>query len=91
VFTCRHGTFSDIPDGEHATREKTAGLVANDFFKDWQHDADFIKEYNDTRCTVLKHHRAHKAIGQERADWASNLRNELLRIDTVRGVTATYH
>jgi hypothetical protein len=90
VFTCRHRNFSDIPDGRHSTREKTAGVVAWQFFQDYQRDDEFIERYNDARQFTLEHHRAHEAINQGRATWASELKIELERIDRNRGVATSY-
>jgi hypothetical protein len=90
VFTCRHRKFSDIPDAAHSTREKHAGVVAFDFFNEYQYDNEFLAEYNQARSLTLKHHRAHEAVSQGRADWSSNLKTELERIDVGRGVNITY-
>jgi hypothetical protein len=90
VFTCRHRKFSDIPDAAHSTREKNAWVVACDFFNEYQYDNEFLAEYNQARSFTLKHHRAHEAVSQGRADWSSNLKAELERIDVGRGVNITY-
>jgi hypothetical protein len=90
VFTCRHEHFHDIPDGRKSTREKTAGLIANEFFKNCQNDAGFIKEYSDARLAVLNHHRAHEKADQGRANWASELKWELDGIDQMRGLITPY-
>jgi hypothetical protein len=90
VFTCRHGDFSNIPDGQKSTREKTAGLVASEFFKDWENDTEFINEYKDARLAILQHHRAHEKADQGRAHWANNLKVELERVDQMRGVKMIY-
>jgi hypothetical protein len=90
VFTCRHRSFRDIPDGAHSTCEKHARVIASDFFHEYQYDDEFIQEYNKARAFTLDHHRAHEAINQGRADWASNLKAELERLDTGRGVSITY-
>jgi hypothetical protein len=90
VFTCRHHDFSDIPDGRHSTREKTARVVACQFFQDYQRDKEFIERYNDARRFTLEHHRAHEAINQGRANCTSELKMELERVDHNRGVATSY-
>lgn len=77
VFTCRHETLKNIPDDLNSTREKTAGVVANEFFRDYAYDSDFMREYNDARATILNHHRAHERIKQGRGEYADNLKGLL--------------
>ncbi|KAF2032381.1 hypothetical protein EK21DRAFT_99022 [Setomelanomma holmii] len=43
VFTCRHVRLSDISDGQNSTREKTAGIVAAEFFDDYKYDDEFLQ------------------------------------------------
>lgn len=90
VFTCRHESTDNIPDGQNTTREKTAALIATEFFKDWDNDDDFIKEYNAMRQYCLEHHRAHERANQGRGDLSWKLRNTLLEVDARRGINITY-
>lgn len=90
VFTCSHNALSSIPDDKNATREKSASLIATDIFKDWVIDAESMEEYNYERQYFLSHHRAHEAVNQGRGDPSWKLKNELVRIDSRRGVDITY-
>jgi chromosome segregation ATPase len=76
VFTCRHKKFENIPDGYNSTREKSAGLVASEFFGDWKVDEEFIREYMAARGAFLKHHRAHERANQGRGAHSSNILHE---------------
>ncbi|KAF2249122.1 hypothetical protein BU26DRAFT_564795 [Trematosphaeria pertusa] len=91
VFNCRHERISAIPDGENTTREKTAGFVANEFFRDWERDGEFLNEYMNARLTILKHHRAHERVNQGKGASSSRLLDQLRRVDYRRDVHVTYH
>ncbi|KAH4250592.1 hypothetical protein HBH69_227410 [Parastagonospora nodorum] len=90
VFTCRHDTFNAIPDGRNSTREKTMRVIATEIFLDHANDAEFMREYNDSRAVILNHHRAHERVNQGRGDWASNLKDELYQVDQRRGLVPSY-
>jgi hypothetical protein len=40
VFYCRHDKFTDIPNGSNTTCEKSAGFIADNFFKDYEKDTE---------------------------------------------------
>jgi hypothetical protein len=91
VFTCRHNDLPHTIDDAKTTREKTADVVANDFFRDYADDVDFIEAYQDARGSLLDHHRAHERHDPGRGERAGILKTELYHVDQRRGVVPTYH
>lgn len=91
VYTCGHDDLRNILNDQNATREKNAAIVATEFFRDWEDDADFLVKYNAARQCVLDHHRAHERMKQGRGDGSGYIKGELIGVDHRRGVVITYH
>jgi hypothetical protein len=91
VYTCPHDGLRDISNDQSSTREKTAGILANDMYHDWKDDAPFMRAYNSERHHVLKHHRVHERDKpQGRGAWPSVLKKKLINVDIRRGASITY-
>jgi hypothetical protein len=90
VYTCRHHNLQNIVDDQNATREKDAGIIANELFSRWETDAQFMKEYNSMRQHVLDHHRSHEYMKPGRGDASGYIKDEFVRVDHRRGVAMTY-
>jgi hypothetical protein len=90
VFDCRHENLGDIPDRFNTTRQKTAGFVADQFFKDWMSDATFSKSYDDARASVINHHQAHEKVQQGKGVASWRIRKEFEALDQKRGVATKY-
>lgn len=89
VFTCGHDSLDNLLDGQKATRQKTAGLLATEIFDDWSQDADFITEYHNMRQYLIDHHGAHERTGLGRGERAVRLENIFNVIDARRRIAST--
>ncbi|KAJ4304584.1 hypothetical protein N0V90_000110 [Kalmusia sp. IMI 367209] len=90
VFTCQHNRLKDVPDGKKSTREKDLGVIAQEMFQGWAHDQQFVDEYQKARQFVINHHRAHERQDVGRGDWAWELKNIFVGLDSYRNPSLSY-
>ncbi|KAI4960265.1 hypothetical protein J4E86_001887 [Alternaria arbusti] len=91
VYTCGHNNLNNIVQDTNETRQWDEASVAEEFFRDWEEDAEFVVEYNSARQHILNHHRAHESMKRGRGDGSGWIRDEFLHVDSKRRVNVTYN
>ncbi|KAI4954414.1 hypothetical protein J4E91_002127 [Alternaria rosae] len=90
AFDCEHGNVRDVPDGRNSSYGPTAIRVAQDIFRDWQDDEQFMRGYTNRRQKLIRHHKAHGRIQEGNGVRFWLLRDEFNGLDAQRGVDVTY-
>ena len=90
VYTCDHESYRDVSNKQTATCGHTADRVASDLFMQFCEDEDFLREYNEVRGDLLRHHRAHERMNNGRGVMSWFLHKTFVALDEKRGVNVTY-
>ncbi|RMZ69899.1 hypothetical protein GMOD_00008834 [Pyrenophora seminiperda CCB06] len=88
VFDCKHDDLKCLRS--KVTREKHAGHVASEMFKQNRTDGEFMAEYVAARQYIISHHVAHEQSKPGRGHGSGIIENTLLAQDAKRGVTFSY-
>ncbi|KAI4651923.1 hypothetical protein J4E93_002119 [Alternaria ventricosa] len=91
VYTCGHNNLNNIIQDTNETRQWDEASVAEEFFRDWEEDTEFVAEYNSARQHILSHHRAHESMKRGRGDGSGWIRDQFLEVDLRRRVKVTYN
>ncbi|KAI4628877.1 hypothetical protein J4E83_003430 [Alternaria metachromatica] len=91
AFDCEHDNVRNVPDGRNSSYGPTAVRVAQDIFRDWQDDEQFMRGYTHRRQKLIKHHKAHGRIQEGNGVRFWLLRDEFNNLDGQRGVNVTYN
>lgn len=90
VFTCKHDDLTQLYGVANSTREKNAGLVADEMFKEWMGDSRFLAEYAAARQQIISHHAAHERTKPGRGGDSGYIYDQLVHLDGSRGVNFSY-
>jgi hypothetical protein len=90
VFDCQHANNRDIPDGNNSTCELSVARITEVLFELWEHDANFFKDYNHARRTMIAHHRAHEKANEGRGIAWYRMKKMFQEADEKRGVAPKY-
>ena len=91
AFDCEHDNVRNVRDGRNSSYGPTAFRVAQDIFRDWQDDEQFMRGYKNRRQKLVRHHKAHGRIQEGNGVRFWLLRDEFNNLDGQRGVNVTYN